>query len=123
MAFDGKTPLAIHSICIRPKRQGFVVHLTKPLAADVKSEPAQFAVKRYHYLYTREYGSPQADQKAVPVKAAELSADGKTITLTFPVETYPIGMVYEFNVGTLTDASGEKLLHNQAWYTVHRIPK
>jgi hypothetical protein len=123
VAFDGKTPMAIHSLNIRPKGQGFVVNLTKPLAADTKIEPAQFRVKRYHYLYSRNYGSPKANHKAVAVQSAVLSPDRKSITLTFPVETYPIGMVYEFNVGKLTSADGDTLTHPEAWYTVHRIPK
>jgi putative heme-binding domain-containing protein len=123
MAFDGKTPIAVHSLRIRPKGHGFVVHLTKPLAENTKLDLAQFRVKRYHYLYTRNYGSLKADQKAVPVKSAELSGDRKSITLTFSVETYPIGMVYEFNFGKLTSTDGDALQHNEAWYTVHRIPE
>ncbi|HTN75325.1 MAG TPA: hypothetical protein VL096_08765, partial [Pirellulaceae bacterium] len=124
LAYVGQTaPLALQAVRIRPGGKGFVVQLTKPLAADQKLDPAQFAVKRYHYLYTGNYGSPQADEKSVPVEAAELSADRTTITLTFPVETYPIGMVYEIRVGDLRDEQGEKLLHKEAWYTVHKIPK
>ena len=46
-----------------------------------------------------------------------------TITLTFPVETYPIGMVYEINLGKLTTADGDDLVHNEAWYTVQAIPE
>jgi hypothetical protein len=123
MTFNGQTPLAMKTVHIRPRGEGFVVNLTKPLAADTKLDVAQFRVKRYHYLYTGNYGSPQADETIVPVKSAELSADRTKITLTFPVETYPIGMVYEINVGNLTGNEGETLLHNEAWYTVHRIPK
>lgn len=123
MAFDGKTPLAIHSIQIRPQAKGFVLHLTKSLKQGTKIDPAQFSIKQFHYLYTGDYGSPKANEKAVSVEAAELSPDGKSITLSFPVETYPIGMVYEFNVGSLSSASGEKLVQPQAWYTVHRIPQ
>ena len=89
----------------------------------MKLEPTQFRVQRYHYLYTRNYGSPKANQQAVQVESTELSPDRKSITLTFPVETYPIGMIYEFNVGKLTSTDGEALKHNEAWYTVHNIPK
>lgn len=123
VAYDGKTPMAIHSLNIRSKGKGFVLHLTKPLAPDLKPKPTQFQIQRYHYLYTRNYGSPKANVTKVIVKSAELSADRKSITLTFPVETYPIGMIYEFNVSELTSAAGETIKHNQAWYTVHKIPK
>lgn len=123
LAFDGQTPLAIRAVHIRPQGQGFTIQLTKPLKADTPLIPSQFRVKRYHYLYTGNYGSPQADEQPVPVQAAQLSPDRTAITLTLPVETYPIGMVYEINLGQLTDTDGINLLHNEAWYTVHRIPK
>ncbi|MCE9553738.1 MAG: hypothetical protein K8T91_10255 [Planctomycetes bacterium] len=123
LAFDGKTPLAIRSLRIRPKGEGFVVQLTKPLAAHAKLNPADFRVRRYHHLYTGNYGSPEADAKTIPVQAAELSSDRTAITLSFPVETYPSGMVYEINVGKLSGADGEKLRHHEAWYTVQKIPE
>ena len=85
MAFDGETPLAIHSVHIRPNGKGFIVQLTKPLAADSQLIAGQFRIKRYHYLYTGNYGSPQADEQIVPVQAVELSPDRTSIILTFPV--------------------------------------
>jgi len=122
MKFDGTTPLAIRSLNIRPRGQGFVVNLTRPLAADTQLSPSGIRVKRYHYMYWRTYGSPPKDQKDVPVEKAELSPDRTAITLTFPVETHPLGMVYEINVGKLVGMDGEALLHNDAWYTVQKIP-
>jgi hypothetical protein len=122
LKFVGPAPLAIRSVHIRPAGQGFVLQLTRPLAADSKLDPKEFRVKRYHYLYTGNYGSPQADETGVPVAAAELSSDRQSVTLTFPVVSYPIGMVYEINAGTLHDENNEPLMHNEAWYTVHRIP-
>jgi glucose/arabinose dehydrogenase len=122
LAYDGKTPAAIHSLQIRPRGVGFVAQLTKALAENVKLMPGQFKIRRYHYLYTGQYGSPQADETSVTVENVELSADRTQITLTFPVETYPIGMVYAFNFGNLTFAGGDILQPNEAWYTVHQIP-
>jgi hypothetical protein len=115
-------PLAMQSIHIRPSAKGFTIQLTKPLAADQKINPAQFSVKRYHYLYTGNYGSPQIDEKNIPVNGVELSNDRTTITLTFPVETHPLGMVYEIRVENLQDEQGAQIFSKEAWYTVHRIP-
>ena len=108
---------------IRPGGVGFVLTLTKPLAPQLDPRPADFRMKRYHFLYKGDYGSPQADEKVVPVESVELSADRTEITLGLPVETYPIGMVYELAAGKLKSADGEALRHNEAWYTVHRIPE
>ena len=74
-------------------------------------------------MYTGNYGSPQHDEQSIPVETAELSSDRTSITLTLPVETYPLGMVYEIKVNDLKDEQGEKLTHNEAWYTVHKIPQ
>lgn len=123
MAFDGKTPLAIHSVHIRPRGTGFTVRLTKPLAAAAQPAAGDIAVKKYHYLYTGNYGSPKADEQAVPVQQVDISADRTEITLSFPVETYPIGMVYHIDLGQLKGAEGEGLMHSEAWYTVYEIPE
>ena len=122
MAFVGPMPLSIHSLRIRPRGQGFVVKLTRPLANDTPLDAARIRVKRYHYLYTGNYGSPQADEQLIGVRSVVLSADRTEISLTFPVETYPIGMVYHIQLGPLTADDGQRLVHNEAWYTVHRIP-
>ncbi len=118
----GTTPLAMRSVNIRPGGQGFVVRFTQPLA-DRPVAPAEVRVKRYHYLYTGNYGSPEADMTSVPVTAATLSTDRQSLELSLPVETYPIGMVYQIDVGPVKSADGETLLHHEAWYTVQRIPK
>jgi putative heme-binding domain-containing protein len=122
LRFDGTVPLAIERLEIRPGGKGFVVRLTKPLAQETHLGPDQFQVKRYHYRYSGSYGSPNVDEKPVPVETAEVSADRRAITLTFPVETHPLGMIYEIKLGTLTAEGGETMAANEAWYTVHRIP-
>jgi hypothetical protein len=123
LKFIGPAPLAIERVAIRKAGKGFELELTRPLAADTTLNPADFHVRRYHYDYTGNYGSPEADAVAVNVASAGLSADRKKITLSFPVESYPIGMIYEINAGQLRDEEGNALVHNQAWYTVHQIPK
>jgi cytochrome c553 len=123
MRYVGPTPLAIESMHIRPGGKGFVVSLTKPLADGTKLDPSTIRAKHYHYLYTGNYGSPLADITPVKVASAELSADRRSITLSFPVETYGIGMVYELNLGQLVADGGQTLVHNDIWYTVNRIPK
>ena len=123
MKYQGPTPLAIHSLEILPGGRGFVIRLTRPLAKETRLQPADFRVRKYHYVYSGEYGSPEADSAHVPVEEAVLASDRLSIRLTFPVENYLTGMVYEINVGRLVGENGEPLQHNDAWYTVHRIPK
>ena len=124
LTYTGKSnPMAMQSMNIRHDGKGFTIRFTKPLAADSTPKPADIKVKRFHYLYTGNYGSPQAEETPVPVQSVELSQDRTTLTLSLPVQTYPIGMVYEFNVGAVTADDGEKLGQTEAWYTVYNIPK
>ena len=121
--FNGRLPLAIHSVGIHPQGAGFTVRLTKPLAKSCTIDPQRIAVRRWHYIYSDYYGSPMAEKAAVPVTQADLSSDRTEIELTLPVKTYPLGMVYAITLEGLTAANGEPLEHNEAWYTVYRIPK
>lgn len=121
--FNGRLPLAIHSVGIRPQGAGFTVRLTKPLADSCTVDPQRISVRRWHYIYSDYYGSPMAEKAAVPVTQADLSSDRTEVVLTLPVETYPIGMVYAITLDGLTAANGESLEHNEAWYTVYRIPE
>ncbi|WP_254512519.1 discoidin domain-containing protein [Anatilimnocola floriformis] len=123
LKYEGKTPAALQAIHIRPRGVGFTVKLTQPLAEDANLAPERFKVRRYHYLYTGNYGSPNADETNVPVEKVELNAERTELTLTLPVETYPIGMVYAFQFGELKFASGDRLAQNEAWYTVQQIPE
>ena len=120
---DGPPPFAIQAMTIRKGGGGFQLALTKPLDPAYEPRPEDFRFRRYHYLYTANYGSPEADVAAVPVERVEVSADRRAVTLVLPVETHPLGMVYELDAGRLRGEGGEGLRHPEAWYTVHRVPK
>lgn len=123
VAFTGTTPLAIHDVAIRPAGTGFTVRFTKPLAESCAVDPARWKVQRWHYLYTGQYGSPQAGLAQVPVTQVDVSSDRTEVVLTLPVESHPIGMVYEIAIADLTGGGGEILKPAIAWYTVQRIPQ
>jgi cytochrome c553 len=120
--FGGQTPLEIHHIAIRPGGKGFVVHFTKPLAADLAVTATDFQARRWHYRYSKDYGSPKMEEHEAAITGAELSADRRSVTLTLPVESYPGGMVYYLHAGPLRAGDGTVLAHREAWYTVQRVP-
>ncbi len=118
LSFGGRIPMEIHHVALRRDGSGFVVHFTKPLAAD--SDPRQSVhARRWHYLYSGNYGSPRVDEQEVPLTAVEVSDDRRSIKLTLPVESHPIGMVYYLDCGDLKAEDGEPLNHSEAWYTVN----
>ena len=122
LQFDGSDVMAIHSMKLRAGGIGFDLHFTQPIAEATELAPERFRFRRYHYIYGGTYGSPEADSQPVEVTGVALSDDRKTITLTLPIETYPIGMVYELIIDPLKATNGRELKHPEAWYTVQRIP-
>jgi mono/diheme cytochrome c family protein len=120
--YGGKMPMEMHHVNIRPEGEGFVVHFTKPLAEGTDAAKL-FRARRWHLLYSGQYGSPRLGSKDVAISKAELSADRRSVTLTLPVETHPIGMVYYLATNKATADDGDALVNPEAWYTVNRIPK
>ncbi len=118
--FGGRVPFEMHHLSIRKGGKGFVVHFTQPLAEGALS-PRDFHVRRWHYRYSRDYGSPKFDEQEVAVEKVETAPDGRSLILTLPVQTHPGGMVYSLQAENLRSSGGEALAHREAWYTVQRI--
>lgn len=123
LRYGGLAPLEVHHMTIRPGGEGFIFHFTKPLAGDLKLAPDSLRVRRWNYLYSGNYGSPQENETDVPVRTMQLSADRRELIVGMSVQTHPIGMHYYFNLGKLRAVDGSPLAHAEAWYTVNRIPR
>lgn len=121
--YADQTPAAIHALHVRPGGVGFTVDLTKPLAADAAPQAEQCKVRSYHYEYSGKYGSPETGTRQIAVERVDVSSDRRQLTLTFPVEKHPLGMVYAFDFKGLTFVEGERLVQTEAWYTVQQIPE
>jgi cytochrome c553 len=118
--FGGRVPFEMHHLSLRKGGKGFVVHLTQPLA-DGAPSPRDFRVRRWHYRYSKDYGSPKFEEREVAVEKVEVAPDRRTLTLTLPVQAHPGGMVYYLQADNLRSSDGEALVHREAWYTVQRV--
>jgi len=71
-------------------KEGVVITFDSPLSAESATDPKNYRVKRWNYLRTEEYGSGHykldgtPGQESMPVLAAHLSADKKSIFLLLP---------------------------------------
>lgn len=115
--WTGKTPMDLLSMKLTER--GFKLRFTKPLDKQSASDPASYGFRRYFYAYHRGYGSKQYDVTNVPVTKAEVSADGREVTLTLP-EVKP-GYVYELKMTGLASDAGEPALNDYAAYNVNRL--
>ena len=75
---------------IRAERRGVLLRFDKPLSPELVGELGRYAVDRWNYLQSHQYGSGnyrldgEPGQETVPVASARLSEDGKSPFLGLP---------------------------------------
>ncbi|MFA6544049.1 MAG: hypothetical protein WCS99_06465 [Limisphaerales bacterium] len=119
LVWTGETPFEIHSL--RLTREGFDATFTKPVDPKSVGDLAAWSVQRFRYHYHRKYGSPKIDEQPVPVSAARVSADGRTVSLALGAGGLAPRFLYEFHLSGARAADGTELLHDAAYYTLNRL--
>jgi glucose/arabinose dehydrogenase len=121
--WGGQVPMEIHHVSLRRDNRGFVLHFTRPLAAEADAAARAIRVRRWYFPYGIRYGSPRVGEVDVAIRGATVSNDRMSVDLQVPVETYKNCMVYYFHVGRLRAADGGEVEHPEAYYTVQRLWK
>jgi len=117
VVFTGETPFEIQRMSLTA--EGFELHFTTPVAAEPAAEPSRYSLQRYHYRYHRPYGSPEIDPEPVPVLEAQVSADGRAVSLVLPEVLAQ--KVYELHLQGIVSQDGRPLGNRAAYYTVNRL--
>ena len=117
--WKGTVPFAIREMRARP--DGFELVFTAPVDAATAGNPASYSMKSFTYFYSGAYGSDEIDVKPAPITAATVSADGLSVRLR--VEGRRELYVHELHADGIRSATGAKLDHADAYYTLNRIPK
>ncbi|MCA9059143.1 MAG: hypothetical protein KDA85_11610, partial [Planctomycetaceae bacterium] len=118
LVWTGKTPFEIQEMRAVP--DGFELQFTQPVDLSTAADPASYAIKSHTYLYHSTYGSDEIQQRTHRVIHATLSADQRTVHLT--VDGCRPLFVHELIAAGVRNQHGLPLLHNQAYYTLNRIP-
>lgn len=116
--WKGAMPFEIKTV--KAKSHGFEVEFTKPVNKKKASDVKLYNITGFTYVYHKRYGSPIVDQKICPVLKADVSGDGRTVTLL--VDGLREGYVHEVNVNDVQSQTGDALIHNVAYYTLNAIP-
>lgn len=66
-----------------------------------------------------DYDSPELDQTDVAVQDVQLSEQGRTARLQLPLVP---GFVYRLSID-VPGADGASFLNQDAWYTLHAVPR
>lgn len=117
--WNGLVPFEIREINIR--KDGFLVHLTKPVDPQVAARAGVYNITTYTHIYQGGYGSPEVDQTTPKVTGATPSADGLSVMIH--LDRITEDHIHEFDLEGLTSRDGKHLLHKKAYYTVNQIPK
>lgn len=117
--WKGNTPFAIHEMRARP--DGFELTFTQPLDAKTAGNPASYAMSSYTYLYSSAYGSDEIEAQPVKITSAIVGKDGRSVRLK--CEGLRELFVHELHADGVRSATGAKLDHTLACYTLNHIPK
>jgi len=105
---------------VRALPGGFAIDFTLP-AGPSAADPAHYQVRQWRYQPTFHYGGPRLDMETLPVAAARLSPDGKTVTLDIP-GLKADRVAYLQLHRDLRARDGRAPWSYEAWYTLNAIP-
>lgn len=118
MRYTGKPynlPTALH---VKPGK--VEVKFDQPLDKSLASDVDSYSVKQWNYRWTENYGSPhfkvsnpkQQGEEEVEVESADLSPDGKTVTLTIKDLKPVMQMKITYNLKSADGAQVRNTIHN-----------
>lgn len=99
-------------------KDGFVLSFSQAIDQETVKT---LDIERHTYSYHADYGSSKVDKKGVKVRKAEMSADGKSLSLD--LGGLREGYLHKVDLSGLRSAKGEEVLGATAWYQVVKAPK
>lgn len=122
--YTGKPVHTAHAMKVTST--GLDLTFTRPLDPVTAADPDSYAVERWNYLWSREYGSPElkvsdpADQgrDAVEVKSAKLSRDGRTVSLELADHQPSMQLMTQCNLESADGISIEIEIYS----TINHVP-
>lgn len=96
---------------------GIRIEFSDPVDVDSASETNRYEVKVWQLKRTANYGSKHYNERILPVTAAKVSADGRTVELTIPDLAPTWGMEIRCQLPVNDGESVERVIHN----TVHEL--
>ena len=115
----GKIPFEILTMHAEP--DGFTLTFTEPVDVKSAGDPASYSMAAWTYILHKDYGSPEVDQATPVIKSAKVASDGRSVRLN--IEGLVRGHVHQLLLPGVKSATGGKLWHPEAFYTLNEIPK
>lgn len=111
---------------LRVTREGLELAFPNPLDPETAGSADSWAAQRWNYRWSEKYGSPELSvsdptrqgRDPVEIRAARLSADGRTVTLEIP----GIAPVMQMLVRGRVRAADGAAVPVEIYLTIHRVP-
>jgi hypothetical protein len=104
---------------VRATQNGFTIDFFKPVDRTKAADLDSYAIESYRRESTPAYGGPDIDRRPEKVASANVSEDGKRVTLVLP--ELRTRHVYELRLKNLATDGG--MFHpDEAHYTLKQIP-
>ena len=98
-------PFAMHDLKLTEK--GFRIVFTKPVDRKLASEPDNYTLERWGYLYQPKYGSPKTEVMREKPGKVRVSDDGLTVELETTLQT---DRVYKFSLDPIRAEDGSTMV-------------
>ncbi|MCC6463144.1 MAG: auracyanin family protein [Saprospiraceae bacterium] len=119
LVWTGKMPFEMQQVHAMP--DGFDITFTQPVDKASAGNPDNYQITGFIYKYHPVYGSPVVNERTHLVQAAIVSADGLSVRLV--ADSLRENYIHEIKIeGLRSYRDGLPLLHNNAYYTLNRIP-
>lgn len=102
---------------LRARKNGMTITLSGALDRAAAVDVKNYAVKTWSLRRSAQYGSKHLNEKPAIVSAAQLSSDGKSVTLTIAEMQPTMCMEIKYTLRTTNGAIVTGVIHN----TVHRL--
>jgi mono/diheme cytochrome c family protein/glucose/arabinose dehydrogenase len=119
LEWTGEMPFEVETMRARP--DGFRLTFTRPVDPAHAGDPSAYDLGSYTYKYHSTYGSPVIDRKTGRVTAVEVAPDSMSARLE--VEGLRRHYIHKLTMPGVRSADGAPLLHDTAYYTLHRLPE
>jgi len=101
---------------------GFVLTFTQDLDPIAAADPGSYRMLSYTYEYHATYGSPEIESAPQKIVSAKVTGPRSIHLVIDTLRAGGEGYVHELALPGVRDAAGEPLLHDQAYYTMQKIP-
>ncbi|WP_339813032.1 plastocyanin/azurin family copper-binding protein [uncultured Imperialibacter sp.] len=118
LQYTGKLPFEMKTI--RALEDGFSIEFTEKVDLATASNPSNYSVQDFTYLYHHNYGSPVTDLQKRNITSVEVSSDQLRVKLV--IDQVRDGYIYEVKPTGVKNSKGQTLLHNTGYYTMNNVP-